>query len=99
MIPHERSLVAKLETEPFTLLGVNSDSREAYDAEVEEMGVVWRSFMQGSTTGPIPTKWNVTGWPTIYVIDHNGVIRYKDVRDQEMEDAVMELLEAMNTGP
>ena len=99
MIPHERSLVSKLENEPFTLLGVNSDTREAYDAEVEEMGVVWRSFMEGSTSGPIPTKWNVQGWPTIYVLDHNGVIRYKDVRDQDMEDAVMELLEKMKTGP
>ena len=99
MIPHERSLVSKLENEPFTLLGVNSDTREAYDAEVEEMGVTWRSFMQGATTGPIPTRWNVVGWPTIYVLDHNGVIRYKNVRDQDMEDAVMELLEKMKTGP
>ncbi len=99
MIPHERSLVKKLENEPFALIGVNSDSREAYDAEVEEMGVTWRSFMQGSTSGPIPTKWNVQGWPTIYVLDHNGVIRYKNVRDEAMEDAVLELLEEMKTGP
>ena len=99
MIPHERSLVKKLENEPFALIGVNSDDRKQYDKEVEPMGVTWRSFMQGSTDGPIPTKWNVTGWPTTYVIDHDGVIRYKDVRDQEMEDAVMELLAKMKEGP
>jgi hypothetical protein len=22
------------------------------------------------TQGPIPTQWNVRGWPTLYVIDH-----------------------------
>ena len=99
MIPHERSLVKKLENKPFALIGVNSDTREAYDAEVEEMGVTWRSFMEGSTTGPIPTKWNVSGWPTIYVIDAKGVIRYKDVRNEAMEEAVMTLLEEIEAGP
>ncbi|MCZ6836055.1 MAG: hypothetical protein O7G85_09805 [Planctomycetota bacterium] len=92
MIPHERSLVKKLENAPFALIGVNSDSREAYDAEVEEMGVTWRSFMEKSTSGPIPTKWNISGWPTIYIIDVNGVIRFKNLRDEAMEEAVMELL-------
>ena len=99
MIPHERSLVKKLENEPFALLGVNSDTREAYDAEVESMGVTWRSFMEGSTTGPIPTKWNVSGWPTIYVLDAKGVIRYKGVRNEAMGEAVMTLLEEMKEGP
>ncbi len=99
MIPHERSLVKKLENEPFALIGVNTDSREAYDAEVESMGVTWRSFMQGTTSGPIPTKWNITGWPTIFIVDANGIIRYKNLRDQEMEDAVMILLEEMKAGP
>lgn len=99
MIPHERSLVKKLENKPFALIGVNSDTREAYDAEVEEMGVTWRSFMQGSTSGPIPTKWNVSGWPTIYVLDAKGVIRYKGVRNEAMEEAVMTLLEELEEGP
>ena len=99
MIPHERSLVKKLENKPFALIGVNSDTREAYDAEVEEMGVTWRSFMEGSTTGPIPTKWNVSGWPTIYVLDAKGVIRYKGVRNEAMEEAVMTLLEELEEGP
>ena len=32
------------------------------------------------------------GWPTIYVLDQKGVIRYRDVRDEEMEEAVLKLL-------
>ena len=99
MIPHERSLVKKLENEPFALIGVNTDSRKAYDAEVESMGVTWRSFMEGTTSGPIPTKWNVRAWPTIFVIDAKGVIRYKNVRDEAMEEAVMTLLAEMKEGP
>lgn len=98
MIPHERSLVKKYDNAPFAIIGVNSDSREAYDREVDSMGVTWRSFMQGSTTGPIPTKWNVSGWPTIYVIDAEGVIRYRDVRGEQLEAACDTLIAEAQEG-
>lgn len=32
------------------------------------------------------------GWPTIYIVDHKGVIRAKNKRGDAMEEAVMELL-------
>jgi hypothetical protein len=98
MIPHERSLVERLKDKPFALLGVNSDvDKSYYFAEQKTMGVTWRSFWCGEkgTSGPIPTKWNVRGWPTIYVIDHEGVIRYKNVRGEKMDEAVDALLAAM----
>jgi hypothetical protein len=34
----------------------------------------------------------VRSWPTIYVLDHKGVIRYKDVQDKKLDEAVDELL-------
>jgi hypothetical protein len=98
MIPHERSLVAKEKDKPFALLGVNSDKDKSYYREQQqEMGVTWRSFWCGDkgTSGPIPTKWNVRGWPTIFVIDHKGVIRFKNVRGEAMEKAVDQLLEEL----
>ena len=40
--------------------------------------ITWRSFWNGgSTRGPISTEWNIQGWPTLYVIDADGVIRHK----------------------
>jgi hypothetical protein len=98
MFPHERSLVARLKDKPFALIGVNSDSNKAdYFAQAKENGITWRSFWNGpkGTSGPISAKWNVRGWPTIYVIDHTGVIRFKDVRGEEMDQAVDQLLAAM----
>ena len=43
--------------------------------------ITWRSFWNGpdGTGGPISKKWNVSGWPTLYVLDHKGVIRHKFV--------------------
>lgn len=41
-------------------------------------GITWRQAIDGDTSGPWATKWNVNGWPTIYVLDAKGVIRYRD---------------------
>jgi hypothetical protein len=97
MYPHERSLVKRLEGQPFALLGINSDSdREALKKTIEKEQLSWRHWWDGgSTSGPIATKWNVHGWPTIYVLDHKGVIRYRDVREKELDEAVDKLLKEM----
>jgi hypothetical protein len=100
MYPHERSLVKRLEGQPFVLLGVNSDrDREALKKVMKKQGITWRSFWNGgSTQGPISSAWNVRGWPTIYVLDHKGVIRYKNVRGERMDEAVDKLLAEMKKG-
>jgi len=98
MYPHERSLVKRLADQPFALLGVNSDKDKAMLEEVlEEENITWRSFWNGSegTGGPISTRWNVSSWPTIYVMDHEGRIRFKGVRGEAMDAAVDQLLGEM----
>ncbi len=96
MYPHERSLVARLADEPFALIGVNSDPKENVKAALERENITWRSFWDGgSTGGPIASAWNVSGWPTIYVLDHKGKIRFKGVRGEAMDEAVDQLLEEM----
>ena len=100
MYPHERSLVKRLEGQPFALIGINSDrDREALKKVMKKQGITWRSFWNGgSTQGPISAAWNVRGWPTIYVLDHNGVIRYKNVRGEKMDVAVDALLAEIKKG-
>jgi spermidine/putrescine-binding protein len=97
MYPHERSLVKKLQDKPFALIGVNSDKDpKALKETLEKEQITWRSFWNGEkgTGGPISEAWNVHGWPTLYLIDHKGVVRYKNVRNPEaMEKAIDKLLE------
>jgi len=98
MYPHERSLVKKLADEPFTIIGVNSDADlEALQTTLEEEQITWRSFWNGpqSTAGPIATAWNIRGWPTLFLIDHEGILRYKwlgspgeEVLDQAIDELV-----------
>ena len=93
MIPHEKELVERLKNEPFALIGINTDSdKHEYFTKQKAMGVSWRSSWQGSTRGPLCTEWGVQSFPTIYVLDHKGVIRYIGVRGKDMDKAVDTLL-------
>jgi len=95
MYPHERSLVKRLADAPFALVGVNSDKdKDALHERLKAESITWRSFWNGplGTRGPISARWNVESWPTIYVLDAKGVIRFKDVRGEDLDHAVDALL-------
>jgi len=44
---------------------------------MQENDITWRSFWNGPEggAGPIARAWNIQGWPTLYLIDHKGIIR------------------------
>ena len=93
MLPHEKALVQRLKDKPFALLGINSDGEaEAVKKILAEQEITWRQAVDGDTSGSLATKWNVNGWPTIFILDAQGKIRFRDLRDEEMEKAVNELL-------
>jgi hypothetical protein len=97
MYPHERSLVEKLKDQPFALIGINSDrDRNQLAQRLAQERITWRSFWNGpkGTGGPISSTWGVAGWPTIYVLDQEGVIRFVNLRGENLERAVDELLRA-----
>jgi hypothetical protein len=71
--------VKKMEGEPFILLGVNSDQdRDKLKQRMKEEKITWRSWWDGGgINGPIAHQFNVRGWPTLYILDHQGIIRHK----------------------
>ena len=100
MWPHERSLVKQLADKPFAVIGVNisEPNTAALRKLVEKENLTWRSFSDPPTSaglGAIAKKWNLAGTPTIYLIDHKGVIRHKWVggaRANLIDNAVEELI-------
>jgi thiol-disulfide isomerase/thioredoxin len=95
-VPHEREMTERLKGKPFTIVAVNGDDKREKAAEVmatEKM--TWPSFWNGrdGADGPISKAWNVRGWPTVYVLDAKGVIRFKGLRGKELEEKVKLLLE------
>ena len=100
MVPHERTMVKRFEGKPFALLGINGDQdKDNAKRAVRERQINWRSWWDASAKNePISKTWNVRGWPTGYVIDHNGIIRYKNLRGRELEEAVERLLKEAEAG-
>jgi AhpC/TSA family len=92
MVPHEQLLVKRLEGKPFALIGVDADEmQDTLKKTQEDKKMTWRSFFDG-TNGPIAKAWRIEALPAIYVVDGKGVIRYKDVRGEDMDQAVDRLL-------
>ena len=88
-------MVKRFEGKPFALIGINGD-QDSDNAKraVREHQINWRSWRDaGAKNEPISKTWNVRGWPTGYVIDHNGIIRYKNLRGRDLEMAVEQLLQ------
>jgi thiol-disulfide isomerase/thioredoxin len=80
LVPAEHALAERLKDQPFTFIGVNGDAilPDAKRAMAHEQ-MTWPSFWngKGGSEGPISSAWNVHGWPTVYVIDANGILRLK----------------------
>ena len=77
----------------FALVAVNChDSEEEYRAGCEKIEVEYASIFGGAS---IAEDWGVYGFPTIFVLDAEGKIRFKDVRGEGLDEAVKQLLDEM----
>ena len=101
LFPHERSLVKKYSDQPFAILGVNSDTdKKRLPDRLERYDINWRSFWNGpkGPRGPIAKDWNIPTWPYSYLLDADGVIRYRNLTGKDLEVAIEKLLEEAANG-
>lgn len=88
MIPHERQIAQRHSDKPFALISVSADpDRDLVTRFLKSESMPWTHWWVGEKA-PILDKWNVRLIPTIYVIDAQGTIRFKNVRDQKLDEAV-----------
>jgi hypothetical protein len=63
------------------LIGVNVAGSDAARLKriMEKADLNWRSFVDPGSAGQgaIAARWNLSATPTLYVIDHRGIIRHK----------------------
>ncbi len=97
--PYQRSMLDLYKDQNVVLLGANSDSRlRTVRAAKEREGLSYRTWWDGGTDGPIATAWDVRTWPSTFILDAEGVIRFVDKRENEMILAVDRLLEEEKAG-
>jgi len=95
MIPHEREMATKHKDDPFALISVSGDEEKSTLKKfLEKTKMPWVHWWDGPE-GKIIKGWNIQAFPTIYILDAEGVIRYKFVGvppNKELDGAVDKLL-------
>jgi thiol-disulfide isomerase/thioredoxin len=96
MIPHEREMVERLKNKPFALVSVSCDKeKKTLTAFLEKESMPWAHWWDGDQ-GDVSKGVNLHFYPTIYVIDAKGTIRFKNIRGEKLEAAVNKLLKEID---
>jgi thiol-disulfide isomerase/thioredoxin len=78
MIPHTRELVSKMKDKPFVFVSVSADAKkETLVNFMKDNSMPWTHWWTG--TGGLVKDWEIEAYPTIFILDHKGVIREKIV--------------------
>ena len=96
MYAHLRSIEKKLKGKPFEIVGFNSDEEKDFaQAVVKYQKFGWRNFWLNGKQGPITANWKVNSWPTTYILDGKGMIRYKQVQKEDLDSGITKLMAEM----
>ena len=77
----------------FALVAVNChDNQEEFLEGQEEIKTDYASIFGGAS---IASDWGVSAFPTMFILDAEGKIRFKGVRGEALDEAVQELLDEM----
>ncbi|HEX4414251.1 MAG TPA: TlpA disulfide reductase family protein [Lacipirellulaceae bacterium] len=94
MVPDERELNEKFKNRPFTLLGICGDSnRDQAKKTIAREKIIWPCLFDGGQEGPVARAYNVSKWPTFYLIDPTGRIVDKDMNLDHLADIVANQLD------
>ena len=92
MIPHTRTLVKELADKPFVFVGINLDANKATGRKfAAEKSFSWPQWWSHPEEGPAD-QYRVHFYPSIYVIDAKGRIRYKHLDHRTLAKKVEELV-------
>lgn len=73
-------------------IGIDVDSRrDRARAVAEQIKFPGPTILEGRD-GPIATAWNVNSWPTVIVVDVDGIIRYRGHYSQELHQILKKLV-------
>lgn len=93
MYPQLRELREQYESKGLSVVSVVTDKTiDTLRQAISEKNITWRCWWDGED-GEIVSTWGITAFPSIFVLDRRGVIRFMNVRGKPLEKAVQYLLE------
>jgi peroxiredoxin len=96
MYPYERLMLELYERWPFAMVAVETGSSpDAVKTAREAEGLRYRAWWDApddTGQGPIAAAWRISGFPAVYVVDARGVIRFVDLRQEDLLKGVRQVL-------
>ncbi len=91
-MPHMRDLKEKYAERPFEILGISADSELAdVTGFLEDTDLPWDLWFSGKDKGVVKA-WNITAFPTVFLVDHKGVVVSKNPSDEQLEAMLVGLV-------
>jgi len=92
--PDLKRLYEQYAEKGFSIIGISGDhEREALQRFVQRMNLPWKQIWESQpTSGTVRHLYGVTRFPTLVLLDQNGVIKGLDLHGQDLERAVSDLL-------
>jgi thiol-disulfide isomerase/thioredoxin len=93
-LPHVKDVYQRYHDQGFEIVGISLDLDEgALRALLEDEGITWPQYFDGrGWENEVAKLYRVEAIPATFLLDRDGVIRYRDPRGEELERAVAELL-------
>ncbi|QGJ71337.1 Hypothetical protein PBC10988_30420 [Planctomycetales bacterium 10988] len=76
MYGYEREMVEKYKDQPFALLGYNTEDERTVQELVRNREITWPTWVNDPREN-VTNRWRVSSFPTLFVIDADGYIRYQ----------------------
>ena len=91
-LPTMKGIADEYAKDGIVVIGINLDRSEEYFIQaVADYDLSYRQIYDGPD-GPIADLYRISGIPMLYLIDQEGIIRGKDLRREELLQAVQALL-------
>jgi len=94
MIPHQRELVSKYKGRPFTIISVSGDpEKKKLEDFLQKESMPWVHWWHDDRKAQ--SAFRIWATPTVYLIDHEGVIRYRvvgEIDDKHLDKLIDDLV-------
>ncbi len=95
-----KALTEKFSRQSLVIIDVmRAPTRDAFEQPTANAEIHWTTTWDQGFPPPITIRWQTDGFPSAYVIDQRGVIRYREIYPRELEHEVESLLHQVEQVP
>jgi peroxiredoxin len=91
--PQLKELYTKTDREKFEIIGIAAHSTPANVKRTIDLHEITWSQILSDETNQLIEKYGISGYPSTFLIDPQGVIIAKDLRGKELEEKILNLIE------